>query len=167
MTCALMSRSYATCATGLPAATRSRTFRRNSAGYRLGTSSSVSCSMSDHPATQLRKTRGTSRQGRRGGLAIGSVRNAVAAVLNRLHGTHTARGSRWLAWTRNVRRCAGWPQLTVRALRRWVVRVSDVPGYGYRYRRWVLDSLRYMVVQDLATSGDHIPELSVDVALVS
>lgn len=45
-----------------------------------------------------------------------------------------------------------------------------VPGYGYRYRRWVLDSLRYIDVQDLATGGDHIPELGdvyVDVALVS
>ncbi len=38
------------------------------------------------------------------------------------------------------------------------------------YRRWVLDSLRYIDVQDLATGGDHIPELGdvyVDVALVS
>ncbi len=45
-----------------------------------------------------------------------------------------------------------------------------VPGYGHRYRRWVLDSLRYIHVQDLATGGDHIPELGdvyVDVALVS
>ncbi len=45
-----------------------------------------------------------------------------------------------------------------------------VPGYGYRYRRWLLDSLRYVDVQDLATGGDHIPELDdvyVDVALVS
>jgi len=51
-----------------------------------------------------------------------------------------------------------------------LVRASAVPGYGYRYRRWVLDSLRYVDVQDLATGGDHIPELSdvyVDVALVS
>jgi NACHT domain len=47
---------------------------------------------------------------------------------------------------------------------------SAIPWYGYRYRRWVLDSLRYVDVQDLATGGDHIPELSdiyVDVALVS
>jgi NACHT domain len=45
-----------------------------------------------------------------------------------------------------------------------------VPGYGHRYRRWLLDSLRYVDVQDLATGGDHIPELDdvyVDVALVS
>ena len=51
-----------------------------------------------------------------------------------------------------------------------VVRGAAVPWYGYRYRRWVLDSLRYVDVQDLATGGDHIPELSdiyVDVALVS
>jgi hypothetical protein len=51
-----------------------------------------------------------------------------------------------------------------------VVRASAVPGYGYRYRRWVLDSLRYIDVKDLATGGDHIPELGdvyVDVALVS
>jgi len=50
------------------------------------------------------------------------------------------------------------------------VQASAVPGYGYRYRRWVLDSLRYVDVQDLATGGDHIPELGdvyVDVALVS
>jgi hypothetical protein len=45
-----------------------------------------------------------------------------------------------------------------------------VPGYGQRYRRWVLDSLRYLDAQDLATGGDHVPELGevyVDVALVS
>ncbi len=50
------------------------------------------------------------------------------------------------------------------------MRAAEVPGYGHRYRRWVLDSLRYVVVQDLATSGDHIPELTdlyVDVGLVS
>ena len=50
------------------------------------------------------------------------------------------------------------------------MQASAVPGYGYRYRRWVLDSLRYVDVQDLATGGDHIPELDdvyVDVALVS
>lgn len=49
------------------------------------------------------------------------------------------------------------------------MQVSTVPGYGHRYRRWVLDSLRYIDVQDLATGGDHIPELGelyVDVALV-
>jgi hypothetical protein len=51
-----------------------------------------------------------------------------------------------------------------------VMQASAVPGYGHRYRRWVLDSLRYIDVQDLATGGDHIPELGdvyVDVALVS
>ena len=51
-----------------------------------------------------------------------------------------------------------------------VVRGSAVPWYGSRYRRWVADSLRYVDVQDLATGGDHIPELSdvyVDVALVT
>jgi hypothetical protein len=50
------------------------------------------------------------------------------------------------------------------------VQASALAGYGYRYRRWVLDSLRYVDVQDLATGGDHIPELSdvyVDIALVS
>ena len=50
------------------------------------------------------------------------------------------------------------------------MQASAVPGYGFRYRRWVLDSLRYVDVQDLATGGDHIPELDdvyVDVALVS
>ena len=47
---------------------------------------------------------------------------------------------------------------------------AAVLGYGYRYRRWVLDSLRFVDARDLATGGDHIPELSdvyVDVALVS
>ena len=47
---------------------------------------------------------------------------------------------------------------------------SAVPWYGSRYRRWVLDSLRYVDVQALATGGDHVPELSdvyVDVALVT
>lgn len=42
-------------------------------------------------------------------------------------------------------------------------------GYGRRYRRWVLDSRRYIDVKDLATGGDHTPELDevyVDVALV-
>jgi len=50
------------------------------------------------------------------------------------------------------------------------VQASTVLGYGHRYRRWVLDALKYIDVQDLATGGDHIPELSelyVDVALVS
>jgi NACHT domain len=50
------------------------------------------------------------------------------------------------------------------------VQASTVRGYGYRYRRWVLDSLTYIDVQDLATGGDHIPELGelyVDIALVS
>jgi hypothetical protein len=50
------------------------------------------------------------------------------------------------------------------------VRAVAVPGYGHRYRQWVLDSLKYVDVQDLATGGDYIPELSdvyVDVALVS
>jgi hypothetical protein len=59
--------------------------------------------------------------------------------------------------------------LTARAWQQ-LVQASAVPGYGYRYRRWVLDSLRYVDVQDLATGGDHIPELAdvyVDVALVS
>src|SRR6185437_16117365 len=47
---------------------------------------------------------------------------------------------------------------------------AAVLGYGYRYRRWVLDALRYVDARDLATGGDHIPELGdvyVDVALVS
>ncbi len=42
-------------------------------------------------------------------------------------------------------------------------------GYGRRYRRWVLDSRRYIDVKDLATGGDHTPLLDdvfVDVALV-
>jgi hypothetical protein len=59
--------------------------------------------------------------------------------------------------------------LTARAWQQ-LVRASAVPGYGYRYRRWVLDSLRYVDGQDLATGGDHIPELGdvyIDVALVS
>ena len=50
------------------------------------------------------------------------------------------------------------------------MQASTVPGYGHRYRRWVLDSLKYIDVQDLATGGDHIPELGelyVDVALMS
>ena len=49
-----------------------------------------------------------------------------------------------------------------------MVQGSTVLGYGRRYRRWVLDSLRYVEVQDLATGGDHTPELDelyVDVAL--
>ncbi|MBO0820516.1 MAG: NACHT domain-containing protein [Nocardiopsaceae bacterium] len=48
------------------------------------------------------------------------------------------------------------------------VRASAVLGYGYRYRRWVLDSLKYIDAQDLATGGEHIPELDelyVDVVL--
>jgi hypothetical protein len=59
--------------------------------------------------------------------------------------------------------------LTARAWRQ-VARASAAPGYGYRYRRWVLDSLKYIDVQDLATGGDHIPELGdvyVDLALIS
>jgi hypothetical protein len=59
--------------------------------------------------------------------------------------------------------------LTARVWRQ-VAKASAVLGYGYRYRRWVLDSLRYVDVQDLATGGDYIPELGdvyVDVALVS
>ena len=59
--------------------------------------------------------------------------------------------------------------LTGSAWRR-AVQALTVPGYGHRYRRWLLDSLRYVDVQDLATGGDHIPELGdvyVDVALVS
>jgi NACHT domain len=50
------------------------------------------------------------------------------------------------------------------------MRSSAAPGYGFRYRRWVLDSLRYVDVRDLATGGEHIPELGdvyIDVALVS
>jgi len=50
------------------------------------------------------------------------------------------------------------------------VQASTVLGYGHRYRRWVLDSLKYIDVQDLATGGEHIPELGelyVDVALMS
>ena len=50
------------------------------------------------------------------------------------------------------------------------MQASTVRGYGHRYRQWVLDSLKYIDVQDLATGGDHIPELGelfVDVALVS
>ena len=46
---------------------------------------------------------------------------------------------------------------------------ATVLGYGERYRRWVLDSLRYLDVRDLATGGDHVPELGevyVDVTLV-
>src|SRR5215831_17036639 len=59
--------------------------------------------------------------------------------------------------------------MTGRAWRQ-VVQATTAPGYRYRYRRWVLDSLKYVDVQDLATGGDHIPDLSdvyVDVALVS
>jgi hypothetical protein len=51
-----------------------------------------------------------------------------------------------------------------------MVQGPAVPWYGFRYRRWLLDSLRYVDVQDLATGGDHIPELGdvyVDVALGS
>ncbi len=50
-------------------------------------------------------------------------------------------------------RAAGW----------WLSR------YRRRYRQWVLDSRRYVDVKDLATGGDHTPELDdvyVDVALV-
>jgi hypothetical protein len=52
--------------------------------------------------------------------------------------------------------------------RRQVVRATTVPGY--RYRHWVLDSLRCIDVQDLATGGDHTSGLGgvyVDVPLVS
>jgi NACHT domain len=48
--------------------------------------------------------------------------------------------------------------------------MPGVPVYGYRYRHWLLDSLKYIDVRDLATGGDHIPELGdvyVDVALAS
>ncbi len=51
-----------------------------------------------------------------------------------------------------------------------MLQAAAVLGYGFRYRRWMLDSLRFVDVRDLATGGDHIPELSdvyVDVALVS
>ncbi len=50
------------------------------------------------------------------------------------------------------------------------MRASGTPGYGLRYRRWVLDTLRYADANDLATSGEHIPELAdvyVDLALDS
>ena len=53
---------------------------------------------------------------------------------------------------------------------RHILQASAVPGYGFRYRRRMLDSLRYIDVQDLATGGDHIPELGdvyIDLALVS
>jgi hypothetical protein len=46
---------------------------------------------------------------------------------------------------------------------------SWLSGYGGRYRQWILDSRRYVDVKDLATGGDHTPELDdvfVDVALV-
>ena len=42
-------------------------------------------------------------------------------------------------------------------------------GYRRRYRLWVVDTRRYLDIKDLATSGDHTPELEdvyVDVALV-
>src|SRR5580692_3280837 len=75
-----------------------------------------------------------------------------------------------LAWSGYIRDSGQrGAHLTAKAWQQ-VVRGSAVPWYGYRYRRWVLDSLRYVDVQDLATGGDHIPELSdiyVDVALVS
>ncbi|MGH3280089.1 MAG: hypothetical protein ACRDNW_13260, partial [Trebonia sp.] len=59
--------------------------------------------------------------------------------------------------------------MTAKAWRQ-VVQATAVPWYGHRYRRWVLDSLRYVDMRDLATGGDHVPELRdvyVDVALVS
>jgi hypothetical protein len=59
--------------------------------------------------------------------------------------------------------------LTARAWRQ-VIRALAAPGYGYRYRRWVLDSLKYIDAQDLATGGEHTPDLDdvyVDVTLVS
>jgi hypothetical protein len=62
MHCALISRSCATRAAGLPAATRSRTIRRNSGGYAFGTAASTGYRMTDHPATQLRQTGGTSSE---------------------------------------------------------------------------------------------------------
>jgi NACHT domain len=74
-----------------------------------------------------------------------------------------------LAWSGTFADPAKGAHLTAKAWRQ-VVRASAVPGYGYRYRRWVLDSLKYIDAQDLATGGDHIPELAdvyVDVALVS
>ncbi len=51
-----------------------------------------------------------------------------------------------------------------------VQQATGTPGYGHRYRRHVLDALRYPDLQDLATSGDHVPELDdvyVDLALIS
>src|SRR5712691_3398995 len=74
-----------------------------------------------------------------------------------------------LAWTAMSDMRKSGAHLTARAWRR-VVLASALPGYRDRYRRWVLDSLKYIDVRDLATSGDHVPELSdvyVDVALVS
>jgi hypothetical protein len=74
-----------------------------------------------------------------------------------------------LAWSEYVRNAGRRAHLTARAWRQ-VIRVSAAPGYGHKYRRWVLDSLKYIDVQDLATGGDHIPDLDdvyVDVALVS
>jgi len=50
------------------------------------------------------------------------------------------------------------------------MRAPAALGYGFRYRRWVRDSVKYVDVQDLATGGDHIPDLDdvyVDIALVS
>jgi hypothetical protein len=72
-------------------------------------------------------------------------------------------------YDKDVRNAGLGAHLTARTWRQFV-QASAVPGYGYRYRRWVLDSLRYIDVQDLATGGDHIQELDdvyVDVALVS
>jgi hypothetical protein len=65
--------------------------------------------------------------------------------------------------------CGPGAHLTVGAWRR-DVQALILPGYGHRYRRWVLDSLQFVDVQDLATGGDHVQELGdvyVDVALVS
>jgi len=59
--------------------------------------------------------------------------------------------------------------LTARTWRQ-LTQASAVPGYGYRYRRWLLDSLKYVDARDLASGGDHIPELVdvyVDLGLVS
>lgn len=58
--------------------------------------------------------------------------------------------------------------MTAKARER-AAQAPPVPGYGFRYRRWVLDSLRYADVQDLATGGEHVPQLGdvyVDAGLV-
>jgi hypothetical protein len=81
--CADTPRSSATDATGLPAATRSRTRRRNSDGYRFGMSDPPS-RVSTHQIqiSRLLETRGTSEPARYPGRFIASASTRIRAAMS-------------------------------------------------------------------------------------